>query len=126
MAQDDNGLTKGLLLGFIAGSVLGAVTALLLAPKSGKELRGDIKKKTDELKEATQAQLMKAKAKAEDLVNEGKKRSEEMVSEARRRAGTLISDAERVIEQAKGEGGKLKAALKAGTEAFKDERSKNS
>jgi len=126
MAHDDGELTKGLLLGFIAGSVIGAVTALLLAPKSGKELRVDIKKKTDELKGAAQNQLLKAKARAEELVSEGKKRSEEVISAAKRRAGDLISDAEKVLEQAKGEGGKLKSALKAGADAYKEERSKNS
>lgn len=34
--------TKGFLLGTLAGGVIGSVAALLLAPKSGKELRGDI------------------------------------------------------------------------------------
>ena len=126
MAHDENGLTKGLLLGFLAGSVIGAVTALLLAPKSGKELRRDIKKKTDELKEVAQNQFQQARDKAGDLLNEGKKRSEEMISQAKLRAGSLLSDAEKVIDQAKGEGSRLKAAFKAGTEAYKEERNKNS
>ncbi|GAB6926444.1 YtxH domain-containing protein [Paenibacillus sp. JCM 10914] len=34
--------SKGLLWGVLIGSVAGSVTALLLAPKSGKELREDI------------------------------------------------------------------------------------
>ncbi|MFD1953473.1 YtxH domain-containing protein [Paenibacillus thailandensis] len=34
--------TKGFLWGTIAGGIVGSVAALLLAPKSGKELRGDI------------------------------------------------------------------------------------
>ena len=34
--------SKGLLWGVLIGSVAGSVTALLLAPKSGKELRDDI------------------------------------------------------------------------------------
>ncbi|MNG06969.1 YtxH-like protein [compost metagenome] len=34
--------TKGFLLGALAGAVVGSVTALLFAPKSGKELRSDI------------------------------------------------------------------------------------
>lgn len=34
--------SKGLLWGVLIGSVAGSVTALLLAPKSGKELRSDI------------------------------------------------------------------------------------
>lgn len=126
MAHDDNSLTKGLFLGFLAGSVIGAVTALLLAPKSGKELRRDIKKKTDELKDAAQNQLQQASQKASELINEGKKRSEEMIGEAKLRAESLLSDAGKVIDQAKGEGSKLKAAFKAGTEAFKEERDKNS
>lgn len=33
---------KDLIIGAVAGSVLGAITALLLAPKSGKALRTDI------------------------------------------------------------------------------------
>lgn len=34
--------TKGFLLGALAGGVVGSITALLLAPKRGKELRHDI------------------------------------------------------------------------------------
>ncbi|OMF21330.1 hypothetical protein BK133_28540 [Paenibacillus sp. FSL H8-0548] len=34
--------TKGFMLGALAGGVIGSVTALLLAPKPGKELRQDI------------------------------------------------------------------------------------
>lgn len=34
--------TKGFLLGALAGGVIGSITALLLAPKPGKELRQDI------------------------------------------------------------------------------------
>jgi len=126
MAHDEGGLTKGLILGFIAGSAIGAITALLLAPKSGKELREDIKKRADELKDSAQEQLKQAREKAGEILNEGKKRSEEMISQVKARAGNLLSDAERVIGQAKGEGGKFKAAFKAGADAFKEERNKNS
>lgn len=34
--------TKGFFLGALAGGVVGSITALLLAPKPGKELRQDI------------------------------------------------------------------------------------
>ena len=43
MAEENNGMAKGMLVGFLAGSVVGAIIALLYAPKSGKELRKDIK-----------------------------------------------------------------------------------
>jgi gas vesicle protein len=37
-----NQRSKDVIIGAFAGAVLGAVTALLLAPKSGRELRADI------------------------------------------------------------------------------------
>ncbi|MCM3635416.1 YtxH domain-containing protein [Paenibacillus camelliae] len=40
------------IVGAVAGTVVGSVTALLLAPKSGKELRGDIKAGTAKVVEA--------------------------------------------------------------------------
>jgi gas vesicle protein len=36
---------SGLVKGFLIGGALGALAAILLAPKSGKELRSDIKEK---------------------------------------------------------------------------------
>ncbi len=41
--------TKGLFIGFLLGSAIGGAIALLYAPKSGKRLRNDIRRKTNEL-----------------------------------------------------------------------------
>ena len=43
--------TGGFILGAFIGGVAAAATALLFAPKSGKELREDLAVKADELKE---------------------------------------------------------------------------
>ncbi len=48
-ARSHSGVWKGLM----AGSILGAAAGFLLAPKSGKELRSDIKGKTDKAVEET-------------------------------------------------------------------------
>ncbi|MEV2910694.1 YtxH domain-containing protein [Paenibacillus larvae] len=45
--------TKDILVGVVAGSVLGAITALLFAPKPGKELRADIKQQAQQVGEKT-------------------------------------------------------------------------
>ena len=81
-----------------------------------------------------------AKHKAQDLINEGKKRSEELVTEAKKKASNLLEDANKILnvakektstayESTKGkvneEGAKLKDAIKAGVDAYKDERNKN-
>lgn len=45
---------KGLLVSAVLGAAFGAVTALLFAPKSGKELRGDIAAEYKNVSEKTQ------------------------------------------------------------------------
>ena len=45
---EDNGVGKGLIVGFLTGSIVGALIGLLYAPKSGKELRVEIKDKSDD------------------------------------------------------------------------------
>lgn len=39
------------LTGVVCGALIGAVTALLLAPTSGEELRGRVQKRTEELRD---------------------------------------------------------------------------
>ena len=45
--------SKGFLLGALAGGVVGSITALLLAPKAGKELRQDISTGAQKVGDAT-------------------------------------------------------------------------
>ncbi|PZE21009.1 YtxH domain-containing protein [Paenibacillus xerothermodurans] len=52
MRSDKKG--KDLLVGAVVGTVLGAVAALLLAPKSGRELRADIAARAHTVSEKTQ------------------------------------------------------------------------
>ncbi|HRB00217.1 MAG TPA: YtxH domain-containing protein [Ignavibacteria bacterium] len=139
--MDDNKTTKGLLLGFITGSVVGAAIALLYAPKSGREFRNDIRLKKDEFWDDTTEYLQVAKSKATNLINEGKRKSEELISDARKKASSLIDDANEVLNDAKvkatdsfettkdrvsSESGKIKDAFKAGIEAYNEEKKKSS
>ncbi len=102
MAQDNDGMAKGLIVGFLAGTIVGAVLALLYAPKSGREFRRDIKEKSAELIGSAEEYLARARSKAVDIVNEGKRRSESVINDARKQAESLMSDAERIIADAKG------------------------
>ncbi len=139
--MDDNKTAKGLLLGFVTGGIVGAAIALLYAPKSGKELRNDIKMKKDELLDDTSEYLQIAKTKATDLINEGKRKSEELISDAKKKATTLIGDANSILNEAKQkatnalgstkerittESEKVRDAFKAGMDAYNQEKNKNS
>ena len=48
MAENGND-GGGFLRGFLIGGVLGAIAGLLFAPKSGKELRSELKQKGSEV-----------------------------------------------------------------------------
>lgn len=105
MGHDNDGMAKGLIVGFVAGSVVGAVLALLYAPKSGRELRKDIKEKTDELVEKGDEYIAHARVKATEIVNDGKKKADVLLSDARKQANTLMGDAERILTGARGKSG---------------------
>lgn len=136
----NNKMAKGLLLGFLTGTIVGGVVALLYAPKTGKELRGDIKIKKDEFLDDTSEYMQIAKEKANKLINEGKKRSEMLIKDAKDKASSLIGDANKVLSEAKdkaseklgsakekisGESDRVKDAFKAGIDAYKEEKSKS-
>jgi gas vesicle protein len=61
-------------LGLLIGSIIGGLTALFFAPKSGKELREDVKKKIKELERLLAEKELDKKAKKmmEELSEEAK------------------------------------------------------
>lgn len=119
---------RNLMLGFFSGALVGGIVALLYAPKPGKELRGDLKKKGGELTEDIEVYLQDAQEKAKIIINEGKEKSGALVVEAKRRADSLLKDAENILTGAKHrvneEGDRLKTAVKAGVDSYKEERDK--
>lgn len=136
--ENDNNVGKGLLIGLLAGGAIGAVLGLLFAPKSGRELRNDIKLRTDEYLDDADKYVADARTKAKDLINEGKKKSDKIISDAKAKSDELLKDAEKVFNNAKAkantayetgkktvedESNKLKSAFKAGVDAYKESKS---
>ncbi len=126
MAEENKGLAKGLLIGFVAGGVVGALAALLYAPKSGKELRADIKRKAGDIAESAGDYIGAARAKTAEMVNEGKERSDQLIADAKEKAEHLLGNAEKVLsgirQRTSEEPGRVKAAFRAGVDAYKGEK----
>lgn len=72
---------KDFLLGAVTGAVIGAVTALLLAPKSGRELRGDIATQYHNVAQKTQ-----------EIAGTVKSKSQEWAGKAKEVAGHVADD----------------------------------
>lgn len=62
----------GTILSFVLGAAAGAVTALLLAPKSGTELRGDIAEGVSDGVNQARGASKNLKHQAQELVNSAK------------------------------------------------------
>ena len=124
MSEKNNDLLKGLFIGGLIGVVLG----ILYAPKSGKETREDIARKADEL-------LGKAKEEYEKAVEKSKTAYETAVKHLK---GMEISAKEKMeevedkvseftnlgAEAISGNKSRLKKAIDAGVEAYREENKK--
>ncbi len=105
----------------LIGGGIGAILALLFAPKSGQELRGDIA-------DATRKGIDKSREAAQQLGD----RAGEYYEATRTRAGELYSQAaERVGEVAQNareaaarQTGTVSAAIEAGKKAYQEEKRK--
>ncbi len=104
--------TKGLFIGFLVGGAIGSTIALLYAPKSGKHLRNDISRKTNEL-------LEEGKKKTFDTWNDAKEMAENTFDNANDFLNTGMEKITRKTE-------KVKDALKSGYNAYSEKRKSGS
>ena len=72
MAEEKN--VGGMLVAFLAGSVVGAALALLFAPVSGAETRQKIKSASIDVKDKALEKVDVAKSEASRLVERGKEK----------------------------------------------------
>lgn len=82
MGNNNNG--SGSLLGFILGAAVGAIAGLLLAPKSGKELREDLRDLSEKVADDAKSEYGKMSAKAKDLGGRAKNFADETKGKFRR------------------------------------------
>jgi len=85
---------------FILGILVGAVTALLYAPKSGDLTREELRQRTDELKRRAD-ELQRT---AQRLADEAQVKGRELVDEAQTRGRGLVDEAKRQWDRTGGTG----------------------
>jgi gas vesicle protein len=99
---------KWFFISFLLGGVVGSAIALLYAPESGKHLRKDISKKTNEL-------IDDGKKKTFDLWNIAMETAESTIDNAN---DVLNTNVEKIVRKTE----KVKEALKSGFNAYNEER----
>ncbi len=104
---------------FVIGGTIGAVVALLFAPKSGRELRGDLADVTRKGVDRTRETASQLGTKAGEYYDVGRERASDLYSTAAGKAGELAESAREVAAR-KGE--HLSAAIEAGKQAYVEEK----
>lgn len=104
----DDGELSARLSYFLIGGTVGALVALLFAPKSGRELRGDIADATRKGVDRTRETATQIGTKAGEYYDSASQRAGEFVGSAR--------------EVAARRGESLSAAIEAGKRAYHEEK----
>ncbi|PLR80147.1 YtxH domain-containing protein [Bacillus canaveralius] len=89
--ENNSGTSRDFVLGAIIGGVVGAATALLLAPNSGRELRSDLKEQAGMLKEKTNEYREAAMTKGSDLAAQAKEKTGQLRETAMTKGGEVVS-----------------------------------
>jgi len=76
-------------MGLLMGGALGALAGVFFAPKSGKELRSDIREKSGEVLKDAKKIYADANTKAEEIIEAARHQAQELKKEANRQ----LSDA---------------------------------
>ncbi len=125
--HDDSSATTKLTYLLIGGGI-GALLALLFAPKSGEELRGDIADVTRKGLEKGKETAAQLQEKAGEYYEVTREKAGEYYQVASEKAGELKNKAGEVVERAKSAASStanpFTAAIEAGKEAYTEEKRK--
>jgi len=91
MSDEDRGIL-GFVVGLTFGTLLGAVTALLLAPQSGKKTRRQIRRTADDWSEVASDKLQVAGDKLQEAADDAR----QLATDARQMAE---KSGERIVEK---------------------------
>jgi gas vesicle protein len=116
--REENDTTTKLTYLLIGGGI-GAILALLFAPKSGHELRGDIADVTRKGVEKGKETYTLVGEKAGDYYEVTREKAGELYSTAQEKAGAIAEKAKGAVSSASNP---FSAALEAGKEAYADEK----
>ena len=98
--SDNNNDLGAFLAGFVIGGLVGAATALILAPQSGEETRTQIVSQSNDLRQASSEQIRHYRDVADTYTQEYRERAEQVIDNTRHRvqqAGNQVQEQARIV-----------------------------
>ena len=90
-----------LFMGLLIGGALGALAGILFAPKSGKELRSDIKGKGNEVLKDAKGIYTDVRSKTKNIIKESKHQANELKKEVEATGEKIADEVQEKIGQIK-------------------------
>lgn len=87
------------MAGFVIGGLVGAATALILAPQSGAETRAQIASKGDELWHTGEQQFLEYRDKAETTVSQTQAKVQETSGQVQERARIVLDEGKSMLKK---------------------------
>jgi len=112
------------LKGAIIGGIVGAIAALAFAPKSGKELRADIKRRTNELANDADEALQVLHEKTDKILAEGRKKADVLLQEIEQKLTSIKVNPNELYESGKEMAQKVKDTVVKTADTLADKASK--
>lgn len=116
--REDTGVSTKLTFLLVGGGI-GAILALLFAPKSGHELRGDIADVTRKGLDKTKETATLVGERAGEYYEVTRERAGELYSTAQEKAGELTDKAKEAATRTRNP---ISAAIEAGKDAYNEEK----
>jgi gas vesicle protein len=94
MSNHDNGSSDigAFLAGFVIGGLVGAATALVLAPQSGEETRAQLATRSEELRRASGERLHQYREIADSAIGDARVRLHETSEQVQERARIVLDE----------------------------------
>lgn len=93
---------KGFLTGLLMGGLIGATAGLLLAPKSGQQLRSELREKGIEVRDQVTQTAEDARQRTETLVEDTKTKAEALLEKTKSQAEDLQRRGKDLVQTGKG------------------------
>lgn len=120
---DNNGHSGDKLVYFLIGAGIGAVTALLFAPKTGSELRSDIADATKKGLDLARDTGRDVGERAQDFYHTGVERASDLTSRSREAVTDLTQRGKDLITNQKAQ---FAAAIEAGKQGYREAKQSDS
>jgi gas vesicle protein len=105
--SDSNADFGAFVAGFLIGGLVGAATALLIAPQSGEETRAIIRDRSIELRDRAYESADQARQRAEIALEDARQRADSAIQETKRRADELAVLTKQRLKKSEGDAGAI-------------------